>query len=360
MKVIQVMPEFKLAGAEIMCEKLSYALQKLGVEVTIVSLYDCRSPITARLEAHGLPVIYLGKKRGFDASMVPKLRKIFREIQPDAVHTHLYVDKYAVPAAVLSGVPKVVHTVHNLAAKETTAAGKLLNQILFRMHRVIPVALSEQIQRSVISCYGLDREKVPTVCNGVPLENCLPKQDYTVHSPVQLLHVGRLTRQKNQPELLRAVRTLLDKGLPVNLTIIGDGDGKEALYQQIREEGMAEVVRHIPQTDNVYPYLHDADIFVLPSLYEGLPMSVIEAMGTALPIVASAVGGVPDMIADGRSGLLCAPDAHSIATCLERMIENYELRASCGKAAKIEAERFSAQQMAENYREIYRRFPLKG
>ena len=90
MKVLQVMPEFGLAGAETMCENLTYELMKLGHEVVIISLYTFHSAITERLEASGVKVIYLGKKRGFDINIIFKLRKVMKEEKPDTVsYTHL-------------------------------------------------------------------------------------------------------------------------------------------------------------------------------------------------------------------------------------------------------------------------------
>ncbi|MBR2613222.1 MAG: glycosyltransferase family 4 protein, partial [Clostridia bacterium] len=104
---------------------------------------------------------------------------------------------------------------------------------------------------------------------------------------------------------------------------------------------------------DVYPYLASADIFMLPSLYEGMPITLIEAMGSALPIVATAVGGVPDMLTDGHSARLtdCTPEAVAAATL--ELIESEELRAKYGRAAKADAERFSAKIMAERYVEVY-------
>ena len=104
---------------------------------------------------------------------------------------------------------------------------------------------------------------------------------------------------------------------------------------------------------NVYPYLHDADIFTLPSIYEGNPMTIIEAMGTGLPIVASRVGGIPDMISDGESGLLVEPEPQSICTDLTRLVEDAALRQRLGLAARKQSQTFSAEHMARDYISCY-------
>ena len=146
MKIIQVMPEFGLAGAETMCENLTRELIKLGNQVIVVSLYTYHSAITDRLEQAGVDVRYLGKKPGLDLSMISKLRKIFASEKPDVVHTHLYVMRYVIPAARMAKVPRCVHTVHSIAQKENTMQGIVINKIFYRRGYSIPVALSSLVR----------------------------------------------------------------------------------------------------------------------------------------------------------------------------------------------------------------------
>ena len=104
MKILQVIPYFCFGGAETMCENLCYAEKELGNEVVVVSLYNEQTPISQRMEAAGIRVIYLDKKLGLDVSMVPKLLRVMKQERPDVVHTHLDVIKYAVAAARLKGI----------------------------------------------------------------------------------------------------------------------------------------------------------------------------------------------------------------------------------------------------------------
>ena len=136
MKILQVIPYFCFGGAETMCENLTYVLQKQGHQVTVVSLYARRTPISERMEHAGVRILYLDKKMGLDLSMIPKLRKIMRAEQPDVVHTHLDVIKYAVAAARMAGVHKCVHTVHNVADKEAEGrVQKIINSFYFKRGR---------------------------------------------------------------------------------------------------------------------------------------------------------------------------------------------------------------------------------
>ena len=117
MKLLQVIPYFCFGGAETMCENLTYALQDLGHDVVVVSLFDERTEISDRMEAAGVRIRYLSKKPGLDVSVVPKLMKIFREERPDVVHTHLNVILYAVMAARLAGgIPSYLDGSRNMSA----------------------------------------------------------------------------------------------------------------------------------------------------------------------------------------------------------------------------------------------------
>ena len=128
MKILQVIPYFCFGGAETMCENLTYALTAMGHQVTVVSLYDEKTPIARRMENAGIKILYLDKKLGLDLSMIPKLMKIMKQETPDVVHTHLDVIKYAVAAAKLCGIKHCIHTVHNVAHEEAEGCLSQLKQ----------------------------------------------------------------------------------------------------------------------------------------------------------------------------------------------------------------------------------------
>ncbi len=355
MKILQVIPYFCFGGAETMCENMTYALRALGHQVTVVSLYHERTPISRRMEQAGVDILYLDKKLGLDISMIFKLRKIMVSQRPDAVHTHLDVIKYAVAAAKLAGVRCCVHTVHNVADKEAEGRlQKIVNGLYFRLGWSVPVALSPLVQETIAQFYDRDLCTIPVIYNGVDLSRCREKTDYSITSPT-LVHVGRFNEQKNHRGLLEAFRKILAVRPDCRLNLLGDGELRQEMEDYARQLGIWEQVSFLGSQSNVYPYLQNADIFLLPSLYEGMPMTIIEAMGTGLPIVASAVGGVPDMIRDGESGLLttCQPDAVSEAVL--RLLEDPILRQKLGKKAKEESRRFSAEAMAEAFCQLYQR-----
>lgn len=355
MNIMQVIPNLQLAGAEIMCENLTHALKKMGCQVTVVSLYNERTPIAQRMEAAGVRIYFLDKKLGLDISMVPKLLKLMKQEQPDVVHTHLDVVKYATLAARLAGVPRCIHTVHNLAEKEALGRPqKTINGFYFRKNWSVPVALSGLVQESVMEFYQLERGRIPVVFNGIDLGRCIPKEDYHVEDTVTFLHIGRFNQQKNHQRLLSAF-AMLHKAHPnCRLRLVGDGELRKEAETQARALGIWEAVEFCGLRSNVYPLLRSADVFVLPSDYEGMPMTLIEAMGTGLPIVATAVGGVPDMLTDETSALLVSCREADVAAACEKLAVDEGLRSSLGRQARADSVRFSAETMARAYLKIYK------
>lgn len=352
MRIVQVMPEFGLAGAETMCENLVYELIKLGHEVIVISMYNYYSPITQRLEDAGVDVRYLSKKPGLDFSMIFKIKKVLKESKADTVHTHRYCAQYAVPAAIMAGVKKRVHTVHSVADKENGKLARIINRFFFKYCKVVPVALSELIRKSIIDEYKIKKDKIPVIYNGIDLSKCIPKDNYLLGNNFKILHIGRFSEPKNHKGLVKAFQMFHETHSNSELWLIGDGEKKKEIENFVEENNLVSSVKFLGLQSSVYEYLHDADIFTLPSIYEGIPMTLIEAMGTALPIVVTAVGGVPDML-DEDSAQFVSLDVEKITVAFERYYLNCDLRKANAQNALKLAQRFTAEAMAYRYLEIY-------
>ena len=354
MKILQVIPYFCFGGAETMCENLTHALISMGHEVTVVSLYQERTPIARRMEDSGVKILYLDKKLGLDLSMIPKLMKIMRQIKPDVVHTHLDVIKYTVAAAKLSGIKRCVHTVHNVAHEEAEGRlQKIVNTVYFKLGWSVPVALSPEVRRTIVSFYGLEETKVPMIYNGVNLAQCHIKEDYSLSEPAVLLHIGRFNEQKNHAGLLDAFSMIVKIHPDCILKLIGDGDLQKKMEAYAEELGIREKVSFLGSQTDVYPFLKAADVFLLPSKFEGMPMTIIEAMGTGLPVVASAVGGVPDMLEDRISGMLVPCEPAAVAEVVCRLLDSETLRKTLGSNALVSSKQFGADHMAQCYCDVY-------
>lgn len=347
------MPEFGLAGAEIMVEHLSIALHEDNYDVYIISLYNYRSAITDRLENNNIPIYYLEKKKGFDVKIYLQLCKVLKEVKPDVIHTHRYLLPYAVPVALFASVPVRVHTIHNIAEREVGKLQRRINALFYKTCKVVPVAISPIVKESVINEYNITPNRVPMIYNGIDLRKCIKKYRYNNSGKIYILHIGRYSEQKNHMVLIDCFKVVHDQEPNTVLRLIGSGDLENVVRQKSIELDLEDCIEFLGPKANVYSYLHEADIFTLPSLWEGMPITLIEAMATGLPIVATKVGGVPDMIEHGVSGLLVDVSREEISKALLRLVRDCSLRKAIGKAAILASEKFSAQEMAKNYSLLY-------
>ncbi len=354
MKVLQIIPTLEVAGAEIMCENLCYALQNQGCDVIAVSLYTKHTPITQRLEDAGIKLLYLDKKSGFDPSIYVKLYRLIKKEQPGVVHTHIGAARYALPIAVLCGVPARIHTVHSIAQQEQNSVGKKINKFLFRHCGVVPVALSEKVKETIEAVYALPPQRIPVIFNGVDLAGCQVKSDYARGKTFKIIHVGRFADVKNHELLLNAFASFAQRHSDVRLQLLGEGELKEKMQHLAQELQIENAVEFAGLQSDVHPWLHNADLFVLPSKYEGMPMTLIEAMGTGLPIIASALGGIPDMLTDGISALLIEPDQVRLCEAMEQLYADASLRKQLGEKALVRSRFFSNEKMAEQYVDVYK------
>ena len=354
MKVIQVIPTLELAGAERMCETLTLELKKKNVDVQVVSLFYSDTSISRRLMQEGIKVIFLNKRSGIDLSIISKLRNIFAQERPDIVHSHLNAQKYVALATMHMSIPLCVHTVHNVAHKELTKTEMILAKRLYKNGRVVPVALSESIRESLIDVYGMSLESIPVVLNGIDLSSCIKKTTYVIGETVSLLHIGRFATQKNHKGLIDAFKIFHSNRPNSVLKLIGNGEKFDEISKYIFDNQLSDSVVCLGTKDSVYKHINESDIFILPSIYEGVPITLIEAMGTGVPIIATNVGGVPDMLENNRDAILTSVNSEEIADSLATLVDNLELRKKLGENAFARAKYFSSEEMACKYIEIYR------
>lgn len=353
MKIMQIIPDLSLAGAETMCGILSEQLACMGHDVEVVSLYSKKTPITENLEQKKIPVHFLRKKPGLDAGVIGRLAALFRREKPDVVHTHLYALKYAAAAAVLAGVKVKIHTMHNIAEKETTPKNRIISRFLFRHGMVVPVSLSDEVQKSVMQCYGIPAEKTPIIYNGIDIERFTPvnKQE---KDTINYLHIGRFSPQKNHEMLLEAFEKVKQELPLAELTLVGEGSGEKEIREMTARKHLQECVHFAGAQADVRQFLQNADVFVLPSKYEGMPMTIIEAMASGLPVAATRVGGVASMVESGKEGILTEVESDAFAQAMLKLGKSREMRMAYGKAGREKAEQyFSAKSMAEKYVELY-------
>jgi glycosyltransferase involved in cell wall biosynthesis len=292
------------------------------------------------------------------------LNALFRRYHPAVVHTHLSGIRYALPLTMKYRTPVRIHTLHNIAEQEIGERANRLVRLLAFRYRIggfVPVAIAQEVARTFEQLYGYKNQ--PVIPNGIPVEDYAPnsEQSYRVRqelgvepNAVVILHVGRFTEQKNHSLLLRAFARLRSSQ-PVYLLLAGGGELLEPIQQLARELGIAERVRFLGVRSDVPAVLNAADIFTLPSRYEGNPMSVMEAMAAGLPVVATAVGGVPELVEESVSGFLTPnEDLEALVTAFQCLVDSAELRRRMGEAALRRAhEKFDIRHTVRAYEDLY-------
>ena len=353
MKILQIIPTLELAGAEIMCENLTSELIKNN-DVVVVSMYSIKTPITARLEKAGVKIIYLDKKPGLDIRMVGKLKRIIKTERPDVIHTHLDCLKYAGMAGRQLKVGRMIHTVHNVASKEAWGLTAKINNYYYHKYGVVPVALSDEVKDTIAKQYSLPMEQIPVIYNGINLDKCIKKEGYSSGDKLKYVHVGRFSMQKNHKMLIEAFVKYHEQYDDVTLSLVGEGVLEDECKELVKSLGAQDYIIFEGQKTEVFEILHSSDVFVLPSIYEGMPMSIIEAMGTGLPVIATMVGGIPAMLDKDEEAELIDCNKESLIEAFIRLRDE-NTRERYGKAGLIKAEKlFSSRSMAERYEALYR------
>ncbi len=360
MRVVELVPSLHVGGAERLVSLLAQELARVGHAVTVVSLYaPADTWIERELVRAGVPVRFLGKGRGPDLRVVARLSRTLAELRPEVLHTHLHTLPYALPARLGARAPRcpVVHTLHNLAARESEWHGRLVQRAAFRAG-VEPVAIGEAVAASVEAVYGWrPRHTIP---NGIPVAayRAPPGARGELRASLALppdapvfLTVGRLNPQKDHATLLDAFAAAARGAW---LLVAGEGELRAALERRARALGVADRVRFLGVRADVPRLLAAADAFVLASRWEGNPLVVMEAMAAGLPVVATAVGCVPDLVPADAGRLVPAGDAPALAAAMRALAADPSLRRALGERGRsVACARFDTSTMARAYGELF-------
>lgn len=355
-RVMIVIHGLETGGAEMMVLHLARELSRAGHPVRVVSLHGDETDVAGLMRRAGVDVVALNKAGGPDPRTVLRLRAQMRDFSPAVVHTHLPVLEYVLPAARLYGRRvRIIHTVHNLAREETRhRVLRAVNRRAFS-HGVVPVALNEEVRSSICREYALPASAVPVVGNGIDLDAFRgPQRRGPRGAGARLLCVARLAPAKNHALLLRTVARLRESGRDVSLTLVGDGPLRGALEERARELGISQRVRFAGRRTDTPAFYRDCDLFVLLSDYEGMPMSIIEAMASGLPVVATRAGGVAELVDDGVNGALVEADAAAAAEAIAAICDDPALYARLSDGAVRTSSHYSAEAMMEKYVDLYR------
>jgi glycosyltransferase involved in cell wall biosynthesis len=361
-KVLHIVPMLSPGGAERVAVHIVTRLNRQRYEPVVVSLWGRLECDLDRLLAEaGVEVRYLDKRPGFDYRMFYRLHRALRDCSPDIVHTHLHVLRYALPSLLLLKHASLLHTVHNLAEREIEAGVRWIQRCAFN-HGVVPVAVAEEVALSLKRLYGVQQCRV--ISNGIPTDHYAGPQtsrqewrrrESFGENDVLFVCVARFAAQKNHALLLKAFAEGPASDPAAHLVLVGEGVLQKQLEEQTHKLGLARQVHFLGVRTDIPDVLGAMDVFALSSDYEGNPLSVMEAMAAGLSVVATAAGGVPNLLENGKEGFVVKPGSvQDLSNAMSLLLGNGELRQSLGRAAARRArENFDVSAMVQAYEEMY-------
>lgn len=341
--------------------------------------------ITGREGQHEASMVYLARRAGLSPLVIPelspdiglrdgialvKLVQEFRHWHPDIVHTHTAkAGTLGRLAARLAGVPAVVHTFHGHVLRGYFP--RPLEELFRTIERGMAlltdriVTLSPSLRADLIEMRIAPSSKIEVIPLGMDFSGLVgpggPRGYLRQELGIENLHpiigtVGRLVSIKNQALFLRAARSMVDSGSQANFVIVGDGELRPSLESQARDLDLAGRVHFLGWREEMSPIYRGLDIFALTSNNEGTPLSLLEAMAAGLPVVATSVGGVPDVVTDGVNGLLVPPgDGEAMTESWRRILRDPARSQRMGERARQDViGRFGLERMLEKMRALYK------
>jgi glycosyltransferase involved in cell wall biosynthesis len=360
--VLHVVLSMDLGGLERVVLDLVRAGLELG-QCAGVACIQQRGILASEVEALGVPVACLGKRSGTRLGTIGQMKSLLRAFQPEVVHTHqagaLF---YAGAAARGLRMPLVVHTEHG-----KHYPGRLRSRILGRLSAQFAAryfCVSREIASAVIAHRIAAARKVRVIPNGIDTARFANRGGHTgvrdefnipAQAPV-IGTVGRLNEIKCQGLLIEALGQIRRAGVDAHLMLVGDGPMEGALRARAEELGLGAWVHFAGYCAAPERLFHAFDVFALTSRSEGMPLVVLEAAAAGLPVIATRVGGLPDVIDHGRTGMLVeAGDLAALVEGLSDLIANPERARLMGEAGRrrVDSE-FTLRAMAQRYEQHYR------
>ncbi|MGH7268979.1 MAG: glycosyltransferase, partial [Polyangiaceae bacterium] len=351
MRIVHVVQGLGMGGQERLVLSLSRELASRGHESIVVALSPGGELRAHPGEGREVPVIEVSREDGVDASLVLRLVRTLREVRADVVHTHNPAPMiHAIPAALIAGVRRRIHTKHG--ANQYGPAGLWAARAIVRtLHAV--VAVSPQTAAVARVKERVPERRLRVVLNGIPLDRFHPDADAGARVRRELGidadafvvgSVGRLAPEKQYPVLVRAIAPILSRS--VRLVLVGDGDARRDIERSITP-AMAPFVTLTGLRRDVPALLASFDLFALTSRTEGLPLAVPEAMASGLPVVATAVGGLPSVVPVHCGVLVASGDEDAIGRAIAGLAGDRDAARTMGRAGRRHAlESFSIERTA--------------
>jgi glycosyltransferase involved in cell wall biosynthesis len=360
-RVVEILATGTNGGAQEHLFNLLSRLDASRFDASVVALSD--GSAVRKLRRHGFPVTLIDEAD--DAIAVGALTASLADLRPDVIHAHMYRAEVIGTKSALALAeaghrrPYVISTVHSSRVRSEDDR-EVLRRLTPSMDQLI--AVSTAIERKIVD-EGRSGAPVRLIYNGVDLQRydhqepcCTLRDEYGMEAGSQIVGVvARLEPEKGHPTLLDAWPAVLRAVPNAYLMIIGEGSQSAALQQQAQRLRIAHRVVFTGRRDDVPAVTAALDVAVLPSYREAQGLSILEAMALSRPVVASNVGGIPEVIEDGVSGLLVAPhDPSALATAISRLLLDHKLADTIGRAGHDTVRaKFCLEHMVEEVSGIY-------
>jgi glycosyltransferase involved in cell wall biosynthesis len=369
-RVVFLIDSLGWGGAERLLLDYLPHLRSQGFDPVVCALHERGgNPVADEIRALGIPVDTVPVERLRDPSALPRLVRYLRSRGADVVHTQLeFADGIGSVAARIARVPTVStqHTMFEARRFSRSWARNRLGDLALAVASSTIIAVSDEARRHYEAARPYPRRKLVTLRNGIDLtrfdasarEGPAVRRELGIppDAPV-VLSVSVLRRDKGIQEMIAGLGSLAATAPGVVYLIVGDGDHRAALEAAARERGVAGRVVFAGSRTDVPRVMAAADVFVHPTYVDALPTVLAEAAAAGLPIVASRVGGVPEMCLDGRNGLLVPPgDVPALTAAVEGLLTDPALAGRMGAAGRqVARERFDIRTQAARLTDIYRR-----
>lgn len=356
-KVVFILPSLGVGGAENMVAQLATNLDKNLFEVTVISIRSAEDTIIEeKLIRNSVKISFLNH------NISPNLKGMLitwnelNRIKPDIIHTHLSAFIYTVPWIFLRG-KKILHTIHSRPKYEFSRKLRIIMKMLYSLKKAVPIAISATIAKETKELYNIKKSELQVIYNPVDLSiyNKGIVSGKKNHQNITFINVARFNAVKNQEMLVEAFAKVRKHINNVNLVFVGDGELRNMIEKKVHNYGLNDEVVFTGNIQNVADKLRLADIFVLPSRYEGLPLTILEAMASGLPIVATNIGGIPDIV-KGNGLLFEENDIDSMVEAMSRLALDAKLRNYMGEMSIKYVKPYNIDSIVDQYQCLYKRY----
>lgn len=346
-KIAICVPTTSLGGAETMAAQLAKALNKDLFDVSFITNHSLSKTRVLDIVTSdsNIKIYSLNEDAGMSLRARKKMMRILKQIKPDVIHTHLHSYPYVMTYAIKHHIP-IIHTMHNMPIFESKKLGRIILKFLFKHKFAIPVGISNIISEQIKELYHVSSY---TIYNPVDVSKFDIKKDK--QKQFTFITIGRMSEQKNQQLLLKSFRILVNNYKNVKLIFVGDGVLKDDLLKLTNDLKLNDYIEYVGNVNDVENYLKIADAFVLSSIYEGLPMTILEAMAASLPIISTNVGGVKDIVTN--NGILVKVDENDLAKAMLSLIENEKLCNEFKNNSYENAKNYDLSKIVKEYEELY-------